>query len=96
MTGDVVVLRHLQREGCLIEGIPTLLIEGTKNSRGILNYALSGRDKSAITWKLIAGEQYVDKVRGPLNEGGLYAERQGFHLPYPPNYNWASGNPMRR
>lgn len=21
--------------------------------------------------------QYIDKVRGPLNEGGLYAERQG-------------------
>lgn len=22
-------------------------------------------------------EQYIDKTRGPLNEGGLFAERQG-------------------
>jgi len=28
-----------------------------------------------------------------LNEGGFYAERQGFTQPYPPNRNWASGNP---
>lgn len=34
------------------------------------------------------------QVRGPLNEGGLYAERQGFHQPYPPNHNWAFGSPL--
>ena len=36
------------------------------------------------SWKLtgnLGGEDYVDKVRGPLNEGGLFAERQGYHLP---------------
>ncbi|KAH8594370.1 glycoside hydrolase superfamily [Bisporella sp. PMI_857] len=67
-----------------------------KNPRGILDYGLSGREKSAITWKLtgnIGGEAYVDKVRGPLNEGGLYAERQGFTQPYPPNRNWPAGSP---
>lgn len=32
-------------------------------------------------------------MRGPLNEGGLYAERQGFTQPYPPNRNWASRSP---
>jgi hypothetical protein len=67
-----------------------------KSPRGILNYALSGRNQSTITWKLtgnLGGEQYIDKVRGPLNEGGLYAERQGFTQPYPPNLNWASGDP---
>ena len=55
---------------------------------GILDYSLAGRDQSAITWKLtgnLGGEEYVDKVRGPLNEGGLFAERQGFTQPYPPN-----------
>jgi hypothetical protein len=67
-----------------------------KGVRGILDYNLSGRSQSDITWKLtgnLGGEAYVDKVRGPLNEGGLYAERQGFTQPYPPNRNWAAGNP---
>lgn len=39
------------------------------------------------------GEKYIDKARGPTNEGGLYAERQGFHQPYPPNRLWPAGNP---
>ena len=67
-----------------------------KDPRGILDYGLSGRDQSDITWKVtgnLGGESYVDKVRGPLNEGGLYAERQGFTQPRPPNAKWASGNP---
>lgn len=67
-----------------------------KNPRGILDYNLSGRVKSEVAWKLtgnLGGEAYIDKVRGPLNEGGLYAERQGFTQPNPPNHNWASGNP---
>lgn len=71
--------------------------DGSKNPRGILNYALSGQPQSAISWKLtgnLGGEQYVDKVRGPLNEGGLYAERQGFTQPYPPNHDWAAGSPL--
>jgi hypothetical protein len=70
--------------------------DGMKDPRGILNYSLSGRNQSAITWKLtgnLGGEAYIDKVRGPLNEGGLYAERQGFTQPYPPNHDWAAGNP---
>jgi hypothetical protein len=71
-------------------------VDDMKSPRGILNYALTGRPQSAITWKLtgnLGGEQYPDKARGPLNEGGLYAERQGFTQPYPPNHNWVSGSP---
>ena len=67
-----------------------------KNPRGVLNYALSGRDQSAITWKLtgnLGGEYYRDKIRGPLNEGGLYAERLGYHLPDPPSQDWEGGKP---
>lgn len=67
-----------------------------KNPRGILRYALSSREQSAINWKLtgnLGGEDYQDRTRGPLNEGGLYAERQGFHLPAPPSGHWASGKP---
>ncbi|CAI7573668.1 unnamed protein product [Penicillium discolor] len=68
-----------------------------KNPRGILNYELSGRSASDITWKLtgnLGGEDYLDKVRGPLNEGGLYVERQGFHQPQPPTQNWKSASPF--
>ncbi|KAI9713478.1 MAG: hypothetical protein M1820_000860 [Bogoriella megaspora] len=58
-----------------------------KNPRGILDFNLAGRNKSAITWKLtgnLGGEDYQDRTRGPLNEGGTYAERQGYHLPGAP------------
>jgi hypothetical protein len=71
-----------------------------KNPRGILDYTLSGRPKSAITWKLtgnLGGEDYRDEIRGPLNEGSLFAERQGYHLPGAPITSWpnvASG-PMK-
>ncbi|KAL4977048.1 putative beta-galactosidase A [Aspergillus desertorum] len=70
-----------------------------KKPRGILNYALSGHNASDITWKLtgnFGGEDYVDKARGPLNEGGLYAERHGYHQPYPPtdSKEWKSSTPL--
>jgi hypothetical protein len=68
-----------------------------KHPRGILSYDLSGHAQSDIKWKLtgnLGGEQYIDKTRGPLNEGGLYAERQGFTQPYPPSHDWASASPI--
>ena len=67
-----------------------------KNPRGILNYTLSGRPQSAIKWKIsgnLGGEDYRDRTRGPLNEGGLYAERHGYHLPSPPSDRWKSAKP---
>ncbi|KFZ01799.1 hypothetical protein V500_00608 [Pseudogymnoascus sp. VKM F-4518 (FW-2643)] len=68
-----------------------------KNPHGILDYSFSGRPASAITWKLagnIGGEDYVDKTRGPLNEGGLFPERQGWHQPGPPTGGWGTSTPM--
>ncbi len=68
-----------------------------KTPRGILDYALTGYDDIAITWKLtgnLGGEDYVDRSRGPLNEGALYAERQGWHLPNPPSQKWETRSPM--
>lgn len=68
-----------------------------KNPRGILDYTLAGREPSAITWKLtgnLGGEDYIDKVRGPLNEGGLYIERQGWHQPEPPSEDWELAHPV--
>jgi beta-galactosidase GanA len=68
-----------------------------KNPRGILRYQLANRPQDAITWKVtgnLGGEQYADKTRGPLNEGALFAERQGYHLPAPPTSSWATGSPL--
>lgn len=68
-----------------------------KTPRGILSYDLSGRPGTAISWKLtgnLGGEAYIDKTRGPLNEGGLFAERQGYTQPYPPNHSWSSLSPL--
>lgn len=67
-----------------------------KNPRGILRYSLLGREPEAIAWKItgnLGGEAYRDKIRGPLNEGGLFAERQGYHLPSPPSTEWVDGKP---
>ncbi|GME50601.1 Glycosyl hydrolase family 35 [Neofusicoccum parvum] len=48
--------------------------ETMKEPRGILDYSLSGQPQSDITWKMtgnLGGEDYVDIVRGPLNEGAI-------------------------
>ncbi|KAB5559873.1 glycoside hydrolase family 35 protein [Coniochaeta sp. 2T2.1] len=61
-------------------------VDEFKNARGIMDYNLTG-SSSPITWKLtgnLGGEGYADETRGPLNEGGLFVERQGYHLPNPP------------
>lgn len=66
-----------------------------KSPRGILRYMLVGHAATDISWKLtgnLGGENYFDKVRGPLNEGGLWAERQGYHLPGAPIESWASSS----
>ncbi|KKY27463.1 putative beta-galactosidase e [Phaeomoniella chlamydospora] len=71
--------------------------DALKDPRGILDYILSSRSQSAITWKLtgnLGGEKYHDTARGPLNEGAMYAERQGYHLPNPPSANWSTSSPL--
>ncbi|KAF2145801.1 glycoside hydrolase family 35 protein [Aplosporella prunicola CBS 121167] len=72
-----------------------------KNPRGVLAYELDGHDDQAdVTWKLagnLGGEDFKDKTRGPLNEGGLFAERNGFHLPGAPSEDWEdapAGGPL--
>lgn len=64
---------------------------GMRTPRGIYDYSLSGHAASDVTWKLtgnLGGEDYPDRTRGPLNEGGLFAERQGYHLPGAPIDSW--------
>ncbi|KAF9237579.1 glycoside hydrolase family 35 protein [Melanogaster broomeanus] len=68
-----------------------------KTPRGILSYSFVGGDGTEVTvWKVsgnLGGEDYVDTTRGPLNEGGLYGERMGWHLPGFPDESWEDGAP---
>lgn len=71
-------------------------VQTMKDPRGILDFNWS-RDKSAISWKMtgnLGGEEYHDISRGPLNEGSLYAERQGLHLPGGPVDDWRKHSPL--
>lgn len=70
---------------------------GATNPRGIWNATLlgsggeAGGQYSFSGWKIAGtagGESNIDPVRGPYNEGGLYAERVGAHLPGYPDEDW--------
>lgn len=55
---------------------------GAQNPRGILGATLLGGNFTS--WRIqgnAGGEANIDPVRGPMNEGGLYGERLGWHLP---------------
>jgi hypothetical protein len=68
---------------------------GATNPRGILNATLF--DGATFTsWKVAGkagGGANIDPIRGPYAEGGLHAERLGWHLPGFNDNQWASGNP---
>ncbi|MER7690327.1 beta-galactosidase [Streptomyces sp. NPDC097610] len=62
----------------------------SKEPRGLINAELVG-GASVITWKVQGtrgGEDPVDSVRGPYNNGGLYGERAGWSLPGYPDGGW--------
>ncbi|KAI8625659.1 glycoside hydrolase family 35 protein [Xylariaceae sp. FL1651] len=70
-----------------------------KSPRGVIGwrFSTSKATNTPISWKLtgnLGGEDYRDHTRGPLNEGGLYIERQGYHLPSPPSESWTAGSPL--
>lgn len=69
--------------------------EQTKIPRGILSYSLINAQPK-ISWTVTGnqgGENLLDKTRGPLNEGGLYGERMGWHLADFDDSKWALGDP---
>ncbi|KAL1878815.1 hypothetical protein VTK73DRAFT_7468 [Phialemonium thermophilum] len=73
----------------------TSTAQGVENPRGLLGAALVRADGSAAApvqegggfglWKIQGNaggaSGYIDPVRGPMNEGGLFAERMGWFLP---------------
>ncbi|KAH6880351.1 family 35 glycosyl hydrolase [Thelonectria olida] len=68
------------------------LRSGAVEPRGIMNATLVGSgDYKFSEWKLAGNaglEDNIDPVRGPMNEGGLYPERIGMHLPGFPEDDW--------
>lgn len=56
-----------------------------KQPRGLVGASVVGSD-APIAWKIQGGKP--DPVRGPLNNGGLYGERAGWHLPGYPDDGW--------
>jgi len=63
--------------------------DSAKSARGIRHYELIGGKFSSwrVQGKLGGFTGYPDKLRGLLNEGGSYAERNGWHIP---RYNTSS------
>ncbi|GKT53116.1 beta-galactosidase B [Colletotrichum tofieldiae] len=77
--------------------------QGINNPRGILGAQLQPGSTRTNTgfklWKLTGaagGEANIDPVRGPMNEGGLYPERLGWHLPgfAPTGPSWKPETPL--
>ncbi|MBI5257822.1 MAG: beta-galactosidase [Burkholderiales bacterium] len=69
-----------------------------KEARGLIAASLSPRGGRrhavAIDWRLQGqqgGEAIADLVRGPYNNGGLFGERAGWHLPAAPDRDLHTG-----
>ncbi|GAB7346927.1 hypothetical protein MBLNU459_g1992t3 [Dothideomycetes sp. NU459] len=72
---------------------------GVLNPRGILNATLLGSSKAKFaSWRVAGkagGDANIDPIRGPYAEGGLHAERLGWHLPGFNDSAWESGSPAQ-
>ncbi|MFF9483790.1 beta-galactosidase [Streptomyces sp. NPDC014676] len=65
--------------------------QGThKAARGLVAVGFGGRSRD-VEWR-IQGAAAPDRVRGPLNNGGLYGEREGWHLPGFDDREWRTAD----
>jgi hypothetical protein len=63
-----------------------------KQPRGLVGASITG-SSAPITWRIqgaAGGENLADEVRGPLNNGGLFGERTGWHLPGHRDGSWTA------
>jgi beta-galactosidase GanA len=63
-----------------------------KQPRGLTSAAIVG-STAQLTWRIqgsLGGEDLADPARGPMNVGGLYGERNGWHLPGYPDVGWSA------
>jgi beta-galactosidase GanA len=70
-----------------------------REARGLIAASLTSkggrRFAVPIQWRLQGnrgGEDIADRMRGPLNDGGLYGERAGWHLPGAPAQGWTKAH----
>ncbi|KAF7291695.1 Beta-galactosidase [Mycena chlorophos] len=79
-------------------GIVETSTSSGKEPRGIRGYALVGANTQFTSWtvqgNLGGAGANPDTYRGYLNEGALYAERIGAHLPGFPDASWHLGSPL--
>ncbi|CAE6346073.1 unnamed protein product [Rhizoctonia solani] len=64
--------------------------------RGILSASLTGASNGFTSWRVAGnagGQKNIDPIRGPIAEGGLHAERLGWHLPGFDDSKWTAGSP---
>ncbi|MDC7682118.1 beta-galactosidase [Asticcacaulis sp. BYS171W] len=70
--------------------------EEHKEGRGLISASLSPdetqRFTTPITWKIQGQGETMDPVRGTFNNGGLYGERKGWHLPDARPDGWTPAN----
>lgn len=66
-----------------------------REARGLISASLTKRGGQRfgvpIAWRIQGrqgGEEIVDRLRGPMNNGGLFGERQGWHLPVASPKGW--------
>jgi beta-galactosidase GanA len=60
-----------------------------KEARGLTGAALVG-GVTALTWRIQGNVDTTDPVRGALNTGGLFGERNGWYLPQYPDGSWTA------
>jgi beta-galactosidase GanA len=61
-----------------------------KEPRGLTGATILG-STAQLSWRIqgsLGGEDLVDPARGPMNVGGLFGERGGWHLPGFPDAGW--------
>ncbi|KAJ3775849.1 glycoside hydrolase family 35 protein [Lentinula raphanica] len=90
LPGEDNIITVVQDNMGLNETVFTL--NDPKSPRGVRGFQLNSGifSKWKVQGKVGGYSEYPDKVRGVLNEGGLYGERKGWHLPGFDTTNWTS------
>lgn len=60
-----------------------------KAGLGLAEVTFAGETAPSVQWKITGADPRADTLRGPLNSGGLYGERSGWHLPGFDDSRWA-------
>ncbi|GAA2523558.1 MULTISPECIES: glycoside hydrolase family 35 protein [Streptomyces] len=78
-----VLVRRMQHAG---DGRGERAKDPHRAARGLVSVGFGGGSRD-VHWR-IRGAVEPDRVRGPLNNGGLYGEREGWHLPGFDDRDW--------